>query len=229
MRWLLRCSFSLRALFVLVTGVAAVCGWVANHYRDWRQASQELRELGPEVEIQYAWRFPDHDSDLLYAWEQVVCLPSVASVTFHGKDWTPPYPKTLAMWDYYFPLCADVDDTAVSHLVRALNRSGCPKLTLTGTQITDLGLAELKNARSLEELDLTGCKISAAGLSQLKDMRLRSLDLHFTEIGDGDVPTLASLSTLTTLDVSETKLTLVGLSQLQSVLPQCTVIHKPYW
>jgi hypothetical protein len=77
----------------------------------------------------------------------------------------------------------------------------------------------------LETLDLSGTDISDAGLARLSTLRnLKSLHLNGTAITDASLPILRGLPALIELDVTDTKVTPKGAASLQLDRPEMTVM-----
>jgi len=94
---------------------------------------------------------------------------------------------------------------------------GC-LVDLGDTKITDAGLKELKELKSLQGLDLRGTNITDAGLKELKELqRLRWLDLGGTNITDVGLKELKELKGLLELNLRGTKITDAGLKELKEL------------
>lgn len=84
--------------------------------------------------------------------------------------------------------------------------------------ISDVGLANLANARRLKRLVLRGHDVHGNGLVNLAGMsELRSLDLGLTNLRDAELVHLANLRQLRDLNVDGTPINGAGLSALASV------------
>jgi len=89
---------------------------------------------------------------------------------------------------------------------------------LSGTGLTDAGLAHVKQLKNVVWLNLKGTKITDAGLAELKDMKsLKRLHLELTGIGDAGVAHLAGLDELEYLNLYGTKVTDTGLKQVANL------------
>jgi Leucine-rich repeat (LRR) protein len=75
------------------------------------------------------------------------------------------------------------------------------ELSLANTQISDAGLAHLKELKSLERLSLSGCNISDEGLKNL-----------------------LVLTNLQEVDLRQTKVTASGKAALHKALPKCRIL-----
>src|SRR5262249_47302844 len=98
-------------------------------------------------------------------------------------------------------------------------RSGMPiAVNFSGTAVTDAGLKELKELKSLRELDLGGTAITDAGLKELKELKgLRELHLSGTAVTDAGLKELKELNRLQWLDLGNTKVTDAGLKELKEL------------
>ncbi len=78
-------------------------------------------------------------------------------------------------------------------------------LDLTGSEITDAGVAELKRIRSLRRICLSHARVSDRGIASLIPLsRLESLDLGGTLVTDASGGTLVQFTRLKDLDLSKT-------------------------
>jgi hypothetical protein len=86
-----------------------------------------------------------------------------------------------------------------------------------------------QDAWPIAERRAAGQKVSSVVDSDLAVLhwftRLRSLDLHGSDVGDGGVQSLEKLRHLEELDLADTKMTETGVAKLRSVLPGCR-IHR---
>jgi hypothetical protein len=120
-------------------------------------------------------------------------------------------------------------------------------LNLSGTTISDAGIAKLAPLTELRELDISDTRITGAGLrafpklerikawdtritdanvAALAGMRLTSLDLAKTAITDRALEALAANSSLRMLHLDGTKVTAAGVEQFRQRNPACTVDWK---
>jgi hypothetical protein len=92
------------------------------------------------------------------------------------------------------------------------------ELDLSGTRITDAGLAHLRPLEELATLRLADTPVGAGGLAPLQDLKkLEDLDLAGTRVADGGLPHLAGLPKLKVLKLGRTKVTDAGLVHLQGL------------
>lgn len=91
--------------------------------------------------------------------------------------------------------------------------------------ITDVGLAHIKEFRNLERLDLSGVNITDAGLEHLANLdKLQFLELFRTPISDAGLQHLKGLTELRELNMASTLVTGTGAEQLKG-LPKLASIN----
>ncbi len=105
--------------------------------------------------------------------------------------------------------------------LRSLNE--LPDLTtldLSLTHITDQGMQEIKNLRSITELNLYFAEyVTDEGIAAIKDWKkLKRLNLHGTKVGDTGLEHISGIAPLESLNVGSTLMTDVGLERL-TMLP----------
>jgi internalin A len=90
-------------------------------------------------------------------------------------------------------------------------------LNLSGTSITDQGVAHLARLERLEVLGLQGTAITDAGLATVKLLRsLKMLILDGTSIGDAGISNLAAMPELRHLSLNDTAITDAAMSSIAS-------------
>ena len=93
------------------------------------------------------------------------------------------------------------------------------------TEISDEGLALLKEMKNLERLIIESSKVTDAGILFLKDIpNLKYLKLMNTPVGDSVVNSLKELKKLESLDLINTNVSEKGLEDLQNLLSNVAVI-----
>src|SRR5262245_22503561 len=91
-------------------------------------------------------------------------------------------------------------------------------VNLSGKKVTDTGLKELKELKSLQWLDLDGTKVTDVGLKELKELKsLQGLDLDNTKVTDAGLKDLKELKSLQRLNLSDTRVTDAGLKELKEL------------
>lgn len=115
-----------------------------------------------------------------------------------------------ALKELEFTQLNQITDASVVHLkpLRSIKR-----LNLRGTRITDVGLAQLGESKSLESLQLS--KGSDAGLAWLAEsFKLKELSVGGEQITDEGVRSLAKLLSLEDLSLSSTSVTDAGMASI---------------
>ncbi len=98
------------------------------------------------------------------------------------------------------------------------------RLLLTCSEVTDIGMKEVKKLKHLTQLSLVSTKITDTGLKELKDSpNLTKLYLDNTNVTDAGLKHLHGLKDLTELSLGRTKVTDEGVKELQEVLPKCKI------
>jgi internalin A len=119
---------------------------------------------------------------------------------------------------------AQVTDAGLAELREFKNLES---LELAGTKVTDAGLAELKQLPRLQTLSLWGTAVTDASLTRLKDLpRLQTLGLVKTKVTDAGLKDLPGFATLKSLDVSYTAVTAAGVKQLEEARPKLIVTFR---
>jgi hypothetical protein len=96
-----------------------------------------------------------------------------------------------------------VDDKALEN-IKGL--TGLQGLVLSGTGITDAGVAVVKEMKDLEWLDISNVKITGAALENLKELKnLKRLDLAGSRINDAGLANLKDLTKLETLYINRNR------------------------
>ena len=76
----------------------------------------------------------------------------------------------------------------------------------------------MKAMPDLEELSLWGSNVTGAGLGNLSRLRLKSLDLRRTKIGDAGLVNLREMKTLEKLELLQTEVTDAGIVHLSGLV-----------
>ena len=97
-------------------------------------------------------------------------------------------------------------------------------IELTGPQVTDSILKELKEFKHLQILGLGATGVTDAGLKNLQDLKaLQTLILLGNEITDSSLKQIRQLKSLRTLILSGNKVTENAISELKKSLPDLVV------
>jgi internalin A len=92
------------------------------------------------------------------------------------------------------------------------------EVNLSQTKVTDAGLKELREFKSLRTLDLAYTQVTDAGLKELKELKsLQSLSLENTQVTDAGLKELKELKNLQLLDIQRTQITDTGLKELKEL------------
>lgn len=99
-------------------------------------------------------------------------------------------------------------------------------LNLRGTGITDAGLAQIKEIRSLVRLHLEKTPLTDAGLEHLAGLEnLEYLNVYGTAVTDAGLKKLVGLKKLKSLYVWQTQVTDAGVAELKAALPELKIIR----
>ncbi len=117
----------------------------------------------------------------------------------------------------------DVTDEGLAHLKPLIRLS---ELNLGDTQITDSGLAHLGGLTNLSILDASNTKITDAGLVHLRGLRrLSELNLARTQITDAGLARLRHLMKLSLVNLWRTHVTDAGAVRLKRALLSVTIVR----
>lgn len=125
--------------------------------------------------------------------------------------------KALEQLRYLDLRLTHIGDAGVHHLRRL---TSLQTLNLFRTNLSDIGLADLKDLRQLRVLLIGGTRVTDVGLVHLRRFnRLKKLSLFQTQVTDAGISNLKVLSSLEQLLISGTKITDAGAKELQKALP----------
>ena len=100
-------------------------------------------------------------------------------------------------------------------------------LNLYGTKVTDSGLRHLQGMEKLESLVLAHDNFSDAGLRYLRHLRgLRVLNLNGARITDAGLVHLYELENLQVVLLGDTQVTTEGVRQFRAAFPKCDIYHE---
>ncbi len=116
---------------------------------------------------------------------------------------------------------SNVTDAGLAHLK---DMATLESLNLFRTGISDAGLVHLQGLTGLRLLVLNETAVTDAGLEHLKGLAaLQSLDLEGTAVTDNGLEHLHGLSDLRQLNLEATKVTPLGIQRLQEALPELEI------
>jgi hypothetical protein len=212
-----RLTFSLRALFALISILAIILAWLTTTYRGWKteqrfvaDAQQHhvitrtdyvgpewLRRLIDKKSLEIFWRVTwvegAHDDDDL---KIIGTFPHLWELKLQA-----PYPRGVKQEP-------NVSDVGVSYLVNCHELRTFDSLGANLERITDQGLDVLVKLATLQFLDLRSASVSDLGIRRLKDLsHLKTLMLSDTSVTDNGIEGLKHLSHLKTLALSNTPIT----------------------
>jgi len=205
-----RVRFSIRTIMLLTLLVSPLIAWFGFQWRvDQRErvALAELRKIGDVTSwggfgTQNWGRFGEYDG--------LTCVTLSPTKNKPGKKDLEALRRIIklnltgsAVTDEW------LSNLDVSHVgnVRFLN--------LSGTPVSDAGLACLAQMPRLKSLDLSNTFISNAGLKHVAQMtKLNHLDLSSTSIGDAGLKHIAQLPELRSVQLFQTLVTDDGLNEL---------------
>ena len=171
--------FSLRGLIVLVLVIGGGLGWLVQNARIQHGAVAAVTGVGGSVMYDWEWN-------------------NRTSYT-GGTSWVPKwvtdrigpdyFAHVTSVWLYAISMDADSVLIPVGRLKRL------EWLSVIGSNLSDTGLAHLRNTPSLSRLELDYTKISNAGLVHVEGLnRLTLLSLNATPITDPGLAHLKSLA-----------------------------------
>ena len=100
-------------------------------------------------------------------------------------------------------------------------------LYVENCDLTDAGLAELRNFTSLQELTLAGDRLTSRGIIHFESMTwLTSLTIESTQVTDECVSSLTKMTGLKMLSVAKTAMTKTGGLALEKGLPTTSVDYQ---
>jgi hypothetical protein len=149
----------------------------------------------------------------------------IAKVDLHGTKVTD---SDLAMFEYarndlkelrYLDLrLTQISDDGVARLK---NLRQLQTLNLFRTRLGDKGLAQLKKLTDLRTLLIGGTQVTDAGLVHLRRFsKLRKLSLFQTPVSDNGIAELKRMSSLEVVLISGSKITAAGAEELRKALPR---------
>jgi hypothetical protein len=192
-------QYSLRTLLLLMLLVSVGMSLVATRMR----AARRQRDAVAAIKKSGGWVTYSHDDDTSFP------LP--------GRP--PPGPLWLRrlLGDDFFTTVegayveSDADFECLERLDQ-LKRLRC------GPEVTEAGLAHLKDLRHLRDLDLMGHRVAGAKFEHITALtELEDLNLSGTDIGDAELERLKTMSQLHFLGLVDTKISDAGLRHLEGL------------
>jgi Leucine-rich repeat (LRR) protein len=243
-------KFSLRSIFIFITLIAIVMGWVTYERAQSRrelQIAEKLQASGAHVTLRDPFNVPPQGRLGAQAatrpswWRRLLGNIFGPRIWHVGVgQWSSPDLTLLAGLENLHEL--RLNDTKVSDLAPLAELKKLQGLYLNDTQVTDLKpLARLTN---LQRLHLDNTQISdvapLSGLSKLQQLwlggthvsdlaplaklnNLRTLYLDFTQVSD--LAPLAGLKNLQKLYLNRTHVSDEQVKSLQQVLPNCKIVR----
>jgi len=185
-------------LITLAAFLLGWCGWRLQLARNELKAADAIVEAGGEVA--YANQFDGHVSRL---------TPLAAHTSKIGA-WSQ---ELLGVnpWNRMVSV-KSVDDKTLA-LVSKYSLTGLEIVRLDGSQITDAGLAHIRDCTRVRVLSLDGAHVSDRGLDNIRHYkRLEELWLNNTLVTDAGVKKIADLDSLSVLDIRGTAISDDGLA-----------------
>jgi WD40 repeat protein/serine/threonine protein kinase/Leucine-rich repeat (LRR) protein len=164
--------------------------------------------------------------------EHLAKITSLTQLSLDGGNL--PSPRTQIGDEHVLTLTGSLTKLSVLDLIKTQvtdkglanlkNLSRLKQLHLGGNGITDDGLVHLAGLRRLEELMINEPNVTDGGMVHLKDLRsLRRLELYDTAVSDAGLEHLTGLTRLESLDLTGTFVTAEGAAKLKEALPDCKI------
>jgi Leucine rich repeat/Leucine Rich repeat len=192
---------------VLLGGVpAALLGWTAFVAARQRAVVRAIHRAGGFAA--YGWE-----------WQRGQPVPN-------PRPWAPPWLLRRLGRDFFGDIVyVDLMDRGSDEIMVAVGHlRGVEELVLTGSEVTDVGLCQIRGLTRLRILELSNTRVSDVGMSYLRDLlNLERLDLRETKVTDRGLGHLQKLTRLEELNLDLDKITDTGLPHL-AVLQQLRVL-----
>jgi hypothetical protein len=224
-RWR-RLPLALRMFLVVLLGLSACTAWFAAQC--WRQAviTKRIAARGGIVEYEQARFVPARLRDLVG--RRFVDVP--IEVRFYGQSPAEPRPKLFAdivALRSLRSICLYEVRLGPNDLDRLAEMKELETLMLADGALDDVRLDALR-ALPLTWLALPRSRISDTGLRDLRNLKsLRYLDLTRTRVSDRGLAALEELPNLRTVNLLRTKVTREGAARLGQKLKGCVVNWEP--
>ncbi|MDX1946545.1 MAG: LamG-like jellyroll fold domain-containing protein, partial [Pirellulaceae bacterium] len=182
----------------------------------------------------------------------VAKLPKLARLSVSGSKVTDPDLSALLASRSLTSLHVGGNPLTAECLKKLRQFTGLKSLALDGLPVTDASLAELKKLPNLTHLQLISCeqltdacgttlaqlvkleslrldgtKLGDEGVQKLSELKsLSNLSLYGVQVTDATVPHLSRMKSLKNLGAQGTKLSAAGVKQLVAALPQCVIASE---
>jgi internalin A len=202
--------FSLRGAIVLVLVIGAGLGWIVRSAHVQRDAVAAIRNARGSV---------------IYDWQR-----KKTTLSLREKPKAPKWLVSLIGVDYFGHVIhvwlSPIETDAV--IVQVGRLTPLESLSLSGSSVSDAGLAHLKGLTNLSVLELSGTHVTDAGLAHLKGLStLSELQLDGTQVTDAGLKNLKGLTKLTHVVLDGDQITDAGVKELQQALPSLTIFLWP--
>ena len=226
-RWL---RFRLRTLLVVLTMTCMWLGWLVHGVQQQRRAAAKAEKFNAYIVY--------HSFAMVPPWTDIVpprmcgriesLLPSndwrrLTRVSIQTPEFKDEHISMFRGLPHLTHVCLPATGLTNAGLKQLadLHLRSLTVLDLSGTKITDAGLAHIRNMSRLEILLLSGNEIAGAGLKHLSGLtNLKWLSLEDTHVTDAAIKQLPSLPKLEELHLDRTDVTgacLTNLSAIQSL------------
>ena len=224
----MRRLFRILRWIVVLTGMQLVLLFLNQSYSVNRVISLVTRLEGLSTIASTGFRarlrtrlLPGRPSSDFYGSVERVLAPDIDRILFN-PGWSCPEGILVPL------VTSDVGDADIRTLATAVSRLWkCPKLSLSGTAVSDSGLASIASIQKLEFLDLSASRVTDHGISRLaQHPRLRELNLSYTGVSDAALNYLCSIPSLDHLDLTGTEVTDGGCDQLRQSMPDVNIVRR---
>ena len=241
--------FSVRGLIVAVLVIGAWLGWIVRSARIQREAVAAITKAGGTVTYDWEWKngkstpggkpwapkrlvdllgvdYFGHVTQVAYPHRLHLLLTRIVQLRAELAEF-----RSEARGNLQSPAGATAtrpqppkaiprpmpDGTALAANLSVLTKVS--SVDLSGTNVTDEGLAHLKPLIRLSELNLAHTQITDSGLAHLGGLtNLSVLDASNTKITDAGLVHLTGLKSLSKLNLAETQITDAGLARLRLLM-----------
>jgi hypothetical protein len=126
--------------------------------------------------------------------------------------------------EYYIYKVGGRDTFDDDDLLRVKPLARLEELILRDTQVSDVGLENIRSFERLKIVDLRNTNVTDAGLEHLEGLtNLWDLSLNNTQVTDIGLEHLKGFTDLWSLSLKNTQVTPEGVQKLQEALPNCNI------